>query len=92
MALTVRQSLITWSCVAAITAVLLLNGGHTDWIPQSSLAERLLVWMCFVSVLGRCILLGVFVVLVAANPSRDHRGCPGDHRRFGHCPQHRTSA
>jgi diguanylate cyclase (GGDEF)-like protein len=60
MALTVRQSLITWSCVAAITAVLLLNGGHTDWIPQSSLAERLLVWMCFVSVLGRCILLGVF--------------------------------
>jgi diguanylate cyclase (GGDEF)-like protein len=60
MALTVRQSLITWSCVAVVSAALLLNGGHMDWIPLSTLTERLLVWMCFVSVLGRCILLGVF--------------------------------
>jgi len=60
MALTVRQSVITWSGVAVVSAALLLNGSHTDWIPLSSLAERLLVWMCFVSVLGRCILLGVF--------------------------------
>jgi diguanylate cyclase (GGDEF)-like protein len=60
MAATVRQSLITWGCVAAVTALLLTNGGHSDWIPQANIAERVLVWLCFISVLGRCILLGVF--------------------------------
>jgi diguanylate cyclase (GGDEF)-like protein len=60
MALTERQSVATWGCVAIVTAVLLANGGHSAWIPQASLLERLLVWLCFMTVLGRCILLGVF--------------------------------
>jgi diguanylate cyclase (GGDEF)-like protein len=60
MGLSPAQSAITWIAVAAVTALLLSHGEKIDWIPQSDLAERVLVWMCFVSTLGRCILLGVF--------------------------------
>jgi diguanylate cyclase (GGDEF)-like protein len=59
LGITALQSVVTWSAVAAVTAILLLHGTSTDWIPQSSLAERALVWMCFVTTLGRSILLGV---------------------------------
>lgn len=60
MAQTLWQSTATWMCVAVVTAVLIAQGGHGDWIPQANVAERLLVWLCFISVLGRCILLGIF--------------------------------
>ncbi|HWW21765.1 MAG TPA: EAL domain-containing protein [Steroidobacteraceae bacterium] len=60
MALSVWQSVATWSSVALVTAVLLANGAQAAWIPQANLTERLLVWLCFISVLGRCVLLGVF--------------------------------
>jgi diguanylate cyclase (GGDEF)-like protein len=60
MALSVWQSVFTWCCVAAVSALLLIHGGHIDWIPRATVIERLLVWLCFISVLGRCILLGVF--------------------------------
>jgi diguanylate cyclase (GGDEF)-like protein len=59
MGITALQSVMTWSAVAAVTAILLVHDTSTDWIPQSNLAERVLVWMCFVSTLGRSILLGV---------------------------------
>jgi diguanylate cyclase (GGDEF)-like protein len=58
--LTALQSVLSWSAVAIVTGALLVQGPQTDWIPHSNLMQRVLVWMCFVSTLGRCVLLGIF--------------------------------
>jgi diguanylate cyclase (GGDEF)-like protein len=60
MSVSARHALWTWVAVTLITSVLLTRAQQADWIPQSTGAERTLVWLCFVAILGRCILLGIF--------------------------------
>jgi hypothetical protein len=60
MSVSERRAVWNWVAVALITGVLLTRSPHTDWIPQANSAERALVWLCFVTTLGRCIVLGIF--------------------------------
>src|ERR1700685_1933846 len=58
--LSIRQSALTWLAVAVAAAVLLYGNRKSSWIPQTSAADHVLVWLCFVAILGRCTLLGLF--------------------------------
>lgn len=58
--LSIRQSALTWSAVSIAAAMLLYGSRRSSWIPQTSAAEHVLVWLCFVTTLGRCTLLGLF--------------------------------
>jgi diguanylate cyclase (GGDEF)-like protein len=58
--LSIRQSALTWLAVAVAAALLLYGSRRASWIPQASVAEHALVWLCFVATLGRCTLLGLF--------------------------------
>ena len=58
--LSIRQSALTWLAVAVAAAVLLYGNRRSSWIPQTSAADHVLVWLCFVAILGRCTLLGLF--------------------------------
>jgi diguanylate cyclase (GGDEF)-like protein len=58
--LSIRQSALTWLAVAVAAAVLLYGNRQSSWIPQTSAADHVLVWLCFVAILGRCTLLGLF--------------------------------
>jgi diguanylate cyclase (GGDEF)-like protein len=58
--LSIRQSALTWLAVAIAAAVLLYGSRRSSWIPQTSAADHVLVWLCFVATLGRCTLLGAF--------------------------------
>jgi diguanylate cyclase (GGDEF)-like protein len=54
-----RQSFYAWSAILLTSGALLIyNHGH--WVPQTSAAERALVWLGWVLTLGRSVLLGVF--------------------------------
>ena len=58
--LSIRQSALTWIIVSIAVALLLYGGRRSSWIPQTSTADHVLVWLCFVTTLGRCTLLGLF--------------------------------
>jgi diguanylate cyclase (GGDEF)-like protein len=58
MGMSGRQSFIAWGIGTIITGLLLL-GRHGSWVPQSNASERALVWLSLVTMLGRCVLLGV---------------------------------
>jgi diguanylate cyclase (GGDEF)-like protein len=58
--LSIRQSALTWLAVAVAAALLLYGSRRASWIPQASVADHVLVWLCFVATLGRCTLLGLF--------------------------------
>jgi diguanylate cyclase (GGDEF)-like protein len=49
-----------WLAVAAVSGVLCWHAQGDNWVPQRTLHERLLVWACLITILGRCTLLGVF--------------------------------
>jgi diguanylate cyclase (GGDEF)-like protein len=58
--LSTRQSALTWIAVSIAAATLLYGSRRSSWIPQTSTADHVLVWLCFVATLGRCTLLGLF--------------------------------
>src|ERR1700733_4086019 len=58
--LSIRQSALTWMAVSIAAATLLYGSRRSSWIPQTSTADHVLVWLCFVVTLGRCTLLGLF--------------------------------
>jgi diguanylate cyclase (GGDEF)-like protein len=58
--LSIRQSALTWITVSIAAAMLLYGSRRSSWIPQTSTADHVLVWLCFVTTLGRCTLLGLF--------------------------------
>jgi len=58
--LSIRQSALTWIAVSIAAAMLLYGSRRSSWIPQTSAADHVLVWLCFVATLGRCMLLGLF--------------------------------
>jgi diguanylate cyclase (GGDEF)-like protein len=58
--LSIRQSVLTWISVSIAAAILLYGSRRSSWIPQTSAADHVLVWLCFVATLGRCTLLGLF--------------------------------
>jgi diguanylate cyclase (GGDEF)-like protein len=58
--LSIRQSSLALLAVAVAAAVLLYGSRRSSWIPQASVADHVLVWLCFVATLGRCTLLGQF--------------------------------
>jgi len=58
--LSMRQSALTWIIVSIAAAMLLYPARRSSWIPQKSTADHVLVWLCFVTTLGRCMLLGLF--------------------------------
>jgi diguanylate cyclase (GGDEF)-like protein len=60
MRLSTRQSALTWIAVAAALAAVLYVNRRSSWIPQTSAADRWLVWLCFVATLGRFMLAGIF--------------------------------
>jgi diguanylate cyclase (GGDEF)-like protein len=60
LSLSVRQSTLAWSAVAIVLGGLLYVGRRTSWMPQSGAADRWLVWLAFVTILGRCMLHGIF--------------------------------
>jgi diguanylate cyclase len=60
LGLSKRQSAVAWIGVAVAAAVLMTALNARILIPQSTVSERALVWLCFVATLGRCVLLGVF--------------------------------
>src|ERR1700680_178884 len=62
--LSIRKGTLSWIGVTLAVALLLDSNSQTSWIPQTSGTERLLVWLCFVTTLGRCMLLGLFGRLV----------------------------
>ncbi|MGA2189177.1 MAG: EAL domain-containing protein [Steroidobacteraceae bacterium] len=62
--LSIRKGAVSWIVVTLAVALLLDSNSQTSWIPQTSGTERLLVWLCFATALGRCMLLGLFGRLV----------------------------
>jgi diguanylate cyclase (GGDEF)-like protein len=58
--LSIRQSALTWVTVSFAAAMLLYGSRRSSWIPQTSAADHVLVWLCFATTLGRCTLLGIF--------------------------------
>src|SRR3974390_1210144 len=60
LGLSKRRAAIAWIGVAIAAAVVMSAMHAKIQIPQATLMERALVWMCFVATLGRCIVLGVF--------------------------------
>jgi diguanylate cyclase (GGDEF)-like protein len=60
LGLTARQSALSCSGVALVTLVLFARAEPAEWIPHATLPQQALVWLCVVSTLGRCVLLGVF--------------------------------
>lgn len=60
LSLSIRQSTVTWAAVAIALGVALYLGRRSSWMPQSVTAERWLVWLSFVTILGRCMLHGIF--------------------------------
>jgi diguanylate cyclase (GGDEF)-like protein len=53
-----RQSAIAWVTVTAAAALTMSAVQARITIPQESTAQRVLVLLCFIATLGRCILLG----------------------------------
>ncbi|MEA3108634.1 MAG: diguanylate cyclase [Gammaproteobacteria bacterium] len=64
MNLSIRKGALSWIAVVLAVALLLDGNRQPSWIPQTSGTERLLVWVCFVTTLGRCMLLGLFGRLI----------------------------
>jgi diguanylate cyclase len=60
LGLSKRQSALAWLSVTVAVALVMFTLDARILIPQSTLMERTLVWLCFVATLGRCVLLGVF--------------------------------
>jgi diguanylate cyclase (GGDEF)-like protein len=57
--MSLRQSIVVWSLGALAQGVLFYDAGERLSMPVASPAERVLVWMYFSLVLGRCLLLSV---------------------------------
>ncbi len=53
------QSAIAWSLVAGATGWLALHGGTYAWDPMPTPTERVLIWLCCISILGRFVMLGI---------------------------------
>ena len=60
LALTKRQSLTALILVTVAAEILMAVLDQRITTPQGTLAERGLVWLCFVATLGRCVALGAF--------------------------------
>jgi diguanylate cyclase (GGDEF)-like protein len=60
LALSVRQAVIGWVAVAITTIALAVLYQATISIPHSTSLERSLVWICFLVILGRCVVLGLY--------------------------------
>jgi diguanylate cyclase (GGDEF)-like protein len=60
MGVSLRQSLLCWFGVVTAVAMFLARSHGPSWIPQASVAERVLVWLCFAVLLGRSVLIGAF--------------------------------
>ena len=59
LSLTKRESVAALVVVAVSTALLMWTLDDKVWVPQETSAEQLLVWLCFIATLGRCVALGV---------------------------------
>jgi len=60
LALNKRQSLTALIAVTVAAEILMAALDQRITTPQGTLAERGLVWLCFVATLGRCVALGAF--------------------------------
>jgi diguanylate cyclase (GGDEF)-like protein len=60
MGLSVRQGVTAWALVITSVALELRASRATSWLPQTTLAEHWLVLLCYTTVLGRCMLLGIY--------------------------------
>ena len=60
LALNKRQSLTALLLVTVAAEILMAALDQRITTPQGTLAERGLVWLCFVATLGRCVALGAF--------------------------------
>jgi diguanylate cyclase (GGDEF)-like protein len=58
LGLSSRQSLFAWISVATSVAALISVLHITIVVPQATLPQQFLSWLCFVATLGRCVLLG----------------------------------
>jgi len=53
-----RQSAFAWIGVALSAAAVMAVSGGAVLLPQATVLQRSLLWLCFVATLGRCIFLG----------------------------------
>jgi diguanylate cyclase (GGDEF)-like protein len=60
LALSVRQAALAWVAVAASTIAVAALFHATISIPHATSLERSLVWICFLVILGRCVILGLY--------------------------------
>jgi diguanylate cyclase len=60
MGLSLRQGAAAWTGVIVTVALLLRANAETSWVPQTSTADRWLVSLCYMTTLGRFMLLGIY--------------------------------
>jgi diguanylate cyclase (GGDEF)-like protein len=53
-----RPALVIWLAIAVAIALILPFERGIEWLPNATGVERLLVCLCFMTTLGRCVLLG----------------------------------
>jgi diguanylate cyclase (GGDEF)-like protein len=59
MNVSAAQSALAWAGVAGASALWVMHAGRLDWALQATRAQRMLLWLCFVTLLGRFVLFGV---------------------------------